>query len=132
MTLSIDQVVLLKLLNGLGSSFSTYLTILNEQARRDKSFPKLDELLKNLEDEECRVRQDAVSIANVISRAKKIDQSTNLSEADKKELCLCCGKWHRGECRFIKAKCNTCNEIGHISRGCKNVPKKGKTSRSRQ
>lgn len=126
MTLSIEQVVLLKLLNGLGSSFSTYLTILNEQARRDKSFPKLDELLKNLEDEESRVRQDAVSIANVISRAKKVDQSTNLSEADKKELCLCCGKWHRGECRFIKAKCNTCNEIGHISRVCKNVPKEGK------
>ena len=123
MTLSIEQVVLLKLLNGLGASFSTYLTILNEQARRDKSFPKLDELLKNLEDEESRVRQDAVAIANVISKAKKVDQSTKLSEAENKELCLHCGKWHRGECRFIKAKCNTCNEIGHISRVCKSTPK---------
>ncbi len=92
MTLSIEQVVLLKLLNGLGASFSTYLIILNEQARSDKSFPKLDELQKNLEDEESRVRQDEVAIANVISKAKKIDQSTILSEAETKKLCLHCGK----------------------------------------
>ena len=88
MTLSIEQVVLLKLLNGLEASFSTYLIILNEQARRDKSFPKLDELQKNLEDEESRVRQDEIAIANVISKAKKIDQSNRLSEAETKKLCL--------------------------------------------
>ncbi len=92
MTLSIEQVVLLKLLNRLEASFLTYLIILNDQARRDKSFPKLYELLKNLEDEESRVRQDAVAIAYVISKAKKVDQSTKSSEAETKKLCLHYGK----------------------------------------
>lgn len=56
MNLSIKQVVFLKLLNGLETSFLTYLTILNKQARKDKSFSKPDELLKNFEDEESWVR----------------------------------------------------------------------------
>ena len=92
--LSIEQVMLLKLLNGLRDFFLTYLKILNEQARRDKSFPKLDELLKNLEDEESWARQDAVAIINIISKTKKVKQSTKLLEAEKKELYLHCGKWH--------------------------------------
>ena len=124
MILNIEQMVLMKLLIGLRTSFLTYLTILNEQTRRDKSFPKLDTLLKNLEDEESRVRQDAIAIVNIISKVKKVDQSTNSSEVEKKELCLYCGKLHQGECRFIKAKCNTCIEIGYISRICKNILKK--------
>lgn len=92
MTFSIEQVIFLKLLNKLRTFFSTYLTIFNKQARRDKLFPKLDKLLKNLEKEESWVRQDTVAIANVISKAKKIDQSTKLSGAKKKELCLHCEK----------------------------------------
>ena len=90
MTLSIKQVVLLKLLNGLESSFSTYWTILNEQARRNKSFLKLDELLKNLEDEESCIRQESVTVSNFISKAKKVNQQA-VSDIDKKK-CLSCGK----------------------------------------
>lgn len=104
----------------------TYLTILNEQAKRDKSFPKLDELLKNLEDKESWARQDAVAIANIISKVKKVKQSTKLLKAKKKKLCLHYRKWHQEECRFIKAKCNTCNKIGHISYVYKSIPKEKK------
>lgn len=45
--------------------------------------PKLDGLLKNLEDEEVWMRQDAVAIAQ---KPKKFDPSANSSEAEKKEL----------------------------------------------
>ena len=45
-SLTVEQIIVLKLLNGLGSSFSTYLTILNEQARGEENSPGLDELLK--------------------------------------------------------------------------------------
>ncbi len=90
MTLSIKQVVLLKLLNGLESSFSTYCTILNEQARRNKSFLKLDGLLKNLEDEESCIRQESVTVSNFISKAKKVNQQA-VSDIDKKK-CLSFGK----------------------------------------
>ena len=84
MTLRIEQVVLLKLLNGLEASFLTYLTILNEQARRYKSFPKLDELLKNHEDGESRVKQDSVAIANVISKAKQSISSSDYQKPKRK------------------------------------------------
>lgn len=65
-SLTVEQIIVLKLLNGLGFSFSTYLTILNEQARREENFPGLDELLKNLEDEESRMRQDSTVTANML------------------------------------------------------------------
>ncbi len=65
MALTVEQNVILKLLNGFSSSFSTYLTILNKQARRDEKFPKLDDLLKNLEDEKAQVRQDSIALANL-------------------------------------------------------------------
>ena len=68
-SITVDQIIVLKLLNGMGASFSTYLTILNEQARREDKFPGLDNLLKNLKDEEFRMRQDPVT-ANVL-KAKK-------------------------------------------------------------
>lgn len=60
------------------------MAILNEQARRDKSFPKLDELLKNLENEESRVRQDAVAIANVIPKAKRLIGPPNYQKPKRK------------------------------------------------
>ena len=66
MALTVEHIVVLKLFNGLGSSFNTYLTILNEQARREDKFPALDDLLKNLEDEEARMRQDPVAVANML------------------------------------------------------------------
>ena len=37
-----------------------------------------------------------------------------------------CGKWHQGECRFMKTKCNIYNEIGHILRVCKSIFKEEK------
>lgn len=50
--LSIKQVMLLKLLNGLKAFFLIYLIFLNKQVKRSKLFLKQDELLKNLKDEE--------------------------------------------------------------------------------
>ncbi len=64
MALTVEQIVIRKLIHGLGSSFSVYLPILNEQARRDENFSKLDDLLKNLENEEARMWQDSIAVAN--------------------------------------------------------------------
>ena len=91
-SLSVEQIVVLKLLNGLGSSFSTYLTILNEQARREDKFPVLDGLLKSLEDEEARMRQDPVAIANML-KAKKNKNPTE----EGKSKCKNCGYNHSGK-----------------------------------
>ena len=126
MNLSIEQIVLVKLLNGLKVFFLTYLTILNEQTKRNKLFPKLDKLLKNLEDEESWAKQDAVAVANIFLNVKKFKQSTKLLEAKKKEPSLYCKKCHGGECRFIKAKYNIRNKIGYISHFYKSILKEKK------
>ncbi len=46
-------------------------------------FPKLDELLKNLEDEEFCMRQESVTFTNFVSMAKKVEQGK--PEAKKKK-----------------------------------------------
>lgn len=38
-SLTVEQIIVLNLLNELGSSLSTYRTILNEQALREEDFP---------------------------------------------------------------------------------------------
>ena len=44
-------------MNGLGSSFETYLTMLSQKARDENKLPDLPSLLSNLEDEERRLKQ---------------------------------------------------------------------------
>ncbi len=77
---TIEQIVILKLLNGLCSSFLIYLTILNEQARRDKKFLKLDDLLKNLEDKKAQMRQDSIDVANLVFKNKGNKANTELAK----------------------------------------------------
>ncbi len=125
-SLTVDQIIVLKLLNGLGSSFSTYLTILNEQARREENFPGLDELLKNLEDEESRMRQDPTVTANVLNTkakrmAKKTSSGTNTEES--KEKCNRCGKVHSGRCKHANSTCNGCGKKGHLESVCRSKDK---------
>ena len=51
MAFNVKQVFIVKLLNQLGSFFSTYLTILKDQVKNDKAFLKHHELLEKLENE---------------------------------------------------------------------------------
>ena len=120
--LTVEQIVTLKLLNGLGTSFSTYLTILNEQARREDKFPGLDVLLKNLEDEEARMRQDPTVTANVL-KAKK-GKKTSSGKDSKEGKCYRCGNDHPGkECQHINSTCHGCGKKGHIKSVCKSKGK---------
>ena len=121
MALTVEQIVVLRLLNGIGNSFSTYLTILNEQARREDKFPALDALLKNLEDEEARMRQDPIATANVLKTKGKTNNKKHPSGArsgEGKTKCKCCGKFHPGTCRYIDSKCKTCGKVGHLESVC--------------
>ena len=68
---TLEEIVILKPPNGLGFSFFTYLTILNKQARKDKKFSKLDDLLKNLEDKEAQMRQDSIAVAHLVFKNKE-------------------------------------------------------------
>ncbi|MCJ1266468.1 hypothetical protein MMC22_006353 [Lobaria immixta] len=82
-SLTVEQIIILKLLKILGSTFITYLTILNKQVRREDKFLGLDGLLKNLEDEEARMHQDPTVTANVPKAKGK--GKKNSSEARSEE-----------------------------------------------
>ena len=57
--ITMEDMVTMKLINGLGSSFEIYLTMLSQKARDDNKLPDLQALLSNLEDEERRMKQTA-------------------------------------------------------------------------
>ena len=120
--LTINQMIVLKMLNGLGSSFSTYLTIINEHARRDKELPDKSSLLKNLADEESRTKTTTEATANFVKKKGKGKVTeTRLDDKDKRHRC---GNKHSDTCKFIKTKCSGCGKIVHIERACNN--KRGK------
>lgn len=101
-------------LNKLGSTFTTCLTILNKQAQREDKFLGLDELLKNLEDEEARMRQDPTVTANVPkgkvkgrknSSGARSEESKKKKEEEEKEACKRCGENHPGKCKYSNSPC---------------------------
>ena len=107
MTLTVEQIVVLRLLNELGNSFSTYFTIVNEKARREDKFPALDDMLKNLEDEEARMRQDPIATVNVLKTKGKTNNKKHpygTRSGEGKIKCNCCVKFHPGTCRYIDFK----------------------------
>ena len=53
--ITIEDHVTVKIINSLGPKFETYVTVLNEKARNEKTLPNLDSLLKSLEEEEIRM-----------------------------------------------------------------------------
>ena len=85
MAFIVEQIVFLKLLNGFSCFFSTYLTILNKQARRDEKFSKLDGLLKNLKEEEAWMQQDSIAVANLVFKNKRNQATTK--PAKEREKC---------------------------------------------
>ena len=62
--INMEEMVTIKLMNGLDSSFETYLTMLSQKARDENKLPNLSSLLSNLEDEErCMKQTTKVNLA---------------------------------------------------------------------
>ncbi len=55
--ISIEKIVTIKLMNRLGGSFETYLTMLSQKARDDNKLPDSQALISNLEDEERQMKR---------------------------------------------------------------------------
>ena len=51
--MSIEDVIIIKIINSLETTFVTYITILNKNVWNDKNMSKIDDFFKKLEDEEC-------------------------------------------------------------------------------
>ena len=55
--ITMEEMVTIKLMNGLGSLFEIYLIILNQKIRDNNKLPNLQAFFANLEDEEDYMKQ---------------------------------------------------------------------------
>jgi hypothetical protein len=126
--LIIEQIVILKILNILKSSFVIYLTVLMKFARKEDKFFTLISLFQNLVDEKNRQRVE--NVINLIKRdkIKKINQKDNKREDKKNEnkkndendsnddkKCIRCNRVNhsKNECSTISSECFECHKIDH-------------------
>lgn len=54
--ITIEEIITIKLINGLDSLFEIYLTMLNQKAKNDNKITNLQVFLSNLKDEECYIK----------------------------------------------------------------------------
>ena len=108
--LTIKELIVIKLINSLGSSFATTVSVLNNQARKEKTLPDLDDLIKELEAEEFRLKaqDDGPKINALHGRNHKHDYKTSVPRA-------------RGEDKNSDKHCEHCDKGGHLEEECWNL-----------
>jgi hypothetical protein len=129
--LIIEQIVILKILNILKSSFVIYLTVLMKSARKEDKFFFLISLFQNLVDE--KNRQRAEKMINFIKKEAEINRNNqkgnkrkNKKNEDKKndqndsndengKKCTRCDRasHSKNECPTINSECFECHKIDH-------------------
>lgn len=55
LNINISDAITLKVLNSLGTSYSQFLVVVNNDSRQESKLPDMDNSLKNLVNEEARV-----------------------------------------------------------------------------
>jgi hypothetical protein len=132
--LIIEQIVILKVLNILKSSFFIYLIVLMKSVRKENKFSFLTSLFQNLANEENRQR--AESVVNFIKKGAEINRN-NQSRGDNKrgdkknedkkddsnenKKCTRCGRasHSKDECSAINSECFECHKTGHWRQMCR-------------
>jgi hypothetical protein len=127
--LIIEQIVTLKVLNILKSSFFIYLIVLMKFARKEDKFLTLISLFQNLVDEENRQR--AENVINLIKRDeikrnnqserdnkrknKKNEDKKNDSNDENDKKCIRCDRvsHSKNECSTINSECFECHKVDH-------------------
>ncbi len=124
--LIIEQIVTLKVLNVLKSSFFIYLIVLMKSVRKKNKFSFLTSLFQNLANEENRQRTESVinftkkgaeinrnNQENNKRRNKKNENKKNGSNENKK--CTRCDRasHSKDECSAINSECFECHKTDH-------------------
>ncbi len=112
----------IRILNHLGPAFKTYLTVVNDQMRKDKKLEKDDILFKAIEEEETRIKADHRGSAKFASTKSNV-KPQGWAAKGKEEFVGWpkCGKFgskHLADkiCKHANKDCNKCHKRRHISR----------------
>jgi len=68
--ITIEEYVTIKIINSMSSEFDTYVTVLNESARKKKALPELDELLQSLKKKKNRMKS-TITLAAMHSESEE-------------------------------------------------------------
>jgi len=129
--ITIEEYVTIKIINSMGSEFDTYVTVLNESARKEKALPELDELLQSLKEEENRMKGTTTLAAmhsesgGYRGRGREgrggFDRSSSWKDngSSTGPYCNVCFHNHEeGQCHHDRMKCYGCHKTGHVRRNC--------------
>ncbi len=121
--LIIEQIVTLKVLNVLKSSFFIYLMVLMKSSRKENKFSSLTSLFQNLANEENRQRAERMinfikkeaEIKNNKREDKKNENKKNDSNDENDKKCIRCDRVNhsKNECSAINSECSECHKTGH-------------------
>lgn len=117
--ITIEDALKIRMLNNLGPSFKTYLTVVNNRMRTDEKLEDDEVLFKAIEEEETRMKAEQKATANFAAAKSK----TRTSTKEKKGYtdwpkCKKCGCKHLTDtaCKHANEECDKCHKKSHISR----------------
>ncbi len=121
-SITIKNVLKIRMLNNLGSAFKTYLTVVIDLMRKDKKLRKDNVLFKAIKEEETRIKADHKAFANFVSTMSNAKPQRRVTKGKKKFVewlkCRKCDCKHLADRIYKNAnkKCDKCYEKRHISR----------------
>lgn len=142
LSITMEESVTIKALNNLGSGFDTYLTIVNDKARKEDKLPDLDDLVKAVEEEESRQKSASLNFNrvggnNTNNRGGRTTRggtprggrgggrggSSNGSSGSTDPECIRCFTRHqpgRSNCPDKDERCGntSCGKVGHKTANC--------------
>lgn len=150
--ITLEDYITIKVLNGLGEKFETWVTLLSQKARDDSKLPSLTSIFQNLMEEEHRIKgiptnrlhqtnqpnrggQDYRSRGSARGgRGGRGGNNSRSSSSSNMIDCKWCAQNHkygRDNCPFKDKECYTCHKTGHMSSTCPdNKDKKNDTKKT--
>ena len=77
LNININDAITLKVLNFLGTSYSQFLVVVNNDARQESKLYNIDSFLKNLINEEAHILNEGKATSNYIQKKKEKKKEKN-------------------------------------------------------
>ena len=119
--ITIEDALKIRMLNNLGPTFKTYLTIVNNQMQKDEKLKEDEVLFKAIKEKKTRIKAKHKAFANFASTKSNAKPKKGASKEKKKFV-----KWPKYKkygckhladqvCKYANEKCDKYHKKGHIS-----------------
>ncbi len=129
--ITIEEYVMIKIINFMSNEFDTYVTVLNESVRKKKALSELDKLLQSLKKKKNRMKSTITLAAMHSEREEHRDWDREGREdfdrfsfwknndSSTESYCNVCFYNHeKRQCHHDRMKCYECHKTEHVRRNC--------------